>query len=170
MENFFYKISPMLERFVPNIIFAVAILIVGGMIARIIANLVAKSIVKAKSNQTLASFVRNLVYFALMAFVLIAALNKLGIQTASFIAVLGAASLAIGLALQGSLSNFASGVMLIIFHPFKVGDLVETVGAQGTVEEIQIFNTVLVTQDKKKVIIPNSKVTGDKIIVFPKQY
>jgi small conductance mechanosensitive channel len=170
MENFFYKISPVLERFVPNIIFAVAILIVGGMIAKIIASLVAKSILKTKSNQTLASFVRNLVYFALMAFVLIAALSKLGIQTASFIAVLGAASLAIGLALQGSLSNFASGVMLILFHPFKVGDLVETVGAQGTVEEIQIFNTVLMTQDKKKVIIPNSKVTGDKIIVFPKQY
>jgi len=98
-----------------------------------------------------------------MAFIIIAALGKLGIQTASFVAILGAAGLAIGFALQGSLSNFASGVLLTIFRPFKAGDYVEAGGSAGIIEEISIFNTILKTPDNRKVIIPNSKVTGDNI-------
>jgi small conductance mechanosensitive channel len=101
-----------------------------------------------------------------MVFVIIAAINTLGVQTTSFIAVIGAAGLAIGFALQGSLANFASGVMLIIFRPFKAGDFVEAGGTSGAVEAIHIFNTVLKTPDNKKVIIPNSKVTGDNIVNY----
>jgi small conductance mechanosensitive channel len=148
-----------------NFAAAIIILIIGRMVAGFIAKLIENALLKTKLDRTLASFTRHLGFYAMMTFVVIAALNKLGVETGSFIAVVGAASLAIGLALQGSLSNFASGVLLIIFHPFKVGDTVETAGAEGEVTEIHIFNTHLITKDNKKVIIPNSKITGDKIIV-----
>lgn len=105
-------------------------------------------------------------YIALLAFVILAALGQLGIQTTSFIAVIGAAGLAIGLALQGSLSNFAAGVLMIIFRPFKVGDLIEGAGVFGTVEEIHIFTTQLKTTDNKTVIIPNAKLTSDNIMNY----
>ena len=101
---------------------------------------------------------------ALLAFFIIAALGQLGIETASFVVVLGAAGLAVGLALQGSLSNFASGFLMIIFKPFKVDDYVEAAGVAGTVEEIQVFTTTLKTPDNKTVIIPNSNITGDNIV------
>jgi small conductance mechanosensitive channel len=166
MEETLLKIHTFTVQYGLNILAALLILIIGRMAASMVAKLVQNALQKTKLNQTLASFVRNLTYYALMAFVIIAALNKLGVETSSFIAVVGAASLAIGLALQGSLSNFASGVMLIIFHPFKVGDTVEAAGAQGTIEEIQIFNTVMLSPDKtKRIIVPNSKVTADKITV-----
>jgi small conductance mechanosensitive channel len=100
-------------------------------------------------------------------FVCIAALNKIGIETTSFVALIGAAGLAIGLALQGSLANFAAGVMLIFLQPFKIGDEVEAGGASGFVREIQIFSTIMETRDKKKVIVPNAKITSDKIVVLP---
>jgi small conductance mechanosensitive channel len=112
---------------------------------------------------TLIQFVINPTYIALLAFVIIAALNQLGIQTASFIAVLGAAGLAVGLAFQGSLSNFAAGVLMIIFKPFKVGDLIEGAGVTGVVEEIQIFTTQLQTPDNKTIIIPNSGLMSNNI-------
>jgi small conductance mechanosensitive channel len=112
----------------------------------------------------LVSFVSNLVYIGLLAFIVIAALGQLGIQTTSFIAVLGAAGLAIGLALQGSLSNFAAGFLLIIFRPFKVGDLIEGAGVLGVVEAIQIFTTQLKTADNKTVIVPNANLTADNIV------
>jgi small conductance mechanosensitive channel len=105
-----------------------------------------------------------LTYIALLAFFIIAALGQLGIQTASFIAVLGAAGLAIGLALQGSLANFASGFLMIVFKPFKVDDYVEVAGVGGTVEAVHIFTTTLKTPDNKTVIIPNSSVTSDNIV------
>ena len=103
---------------------------------------------------------------ALLAFIIIAALNKLGIQTASFIAVIGAAGLAIGLALQGSLSNFAAGILMIVFRPFKVGDYIEGAGVAGTVEAIQIFTTQLKTPDNKTIVIPNSKISSDNIVNY----
>jgi small conductance mechanosensitive channel len=121
---------------------------------------------RARLDPTLVSFVTNLSYIALLAFVVIAALNQLGIQTASFIAILGAAGLAVGLALQGSLSNFAAGVLMLIFRPFKVGDYIEGAGVAGTVEEIQIFTTQLKTPDNKTIIIPNAKMTGDNIVNY----
>ncbi|NNK02635.1 MAG: mechanosensitive ion channel, partial [Desulfatitalea sp.] len=115
-------------------------------------------------DQTVRRFIANFAYIGLLAFVVLAALSQLGIQTTSFIAVLGAAGLAVGLALQGSLSNFAAGFLMILFRPFSVGDYIEGGGVTGTVEEIQIFTTTLVTPDNKTVIIPNAKIMGDNII------
>ena len=124
---------------------------------------VKKMMAKGNVDETLISFVGNLTYIALLAFVIIAALNQLGIQTTSFIAVIGAAGLAIGLALQGSLANFAAGVLMIIFRPFKAGDYIEGAGVAGTVEQVQIFATQLKTPDNKTIIVPNAKMMGDNI-------
>jgi small conductance mechanosensitive channel len=110
-----------------------------------------------------------MIYAALLAFVIIAALGQLGIQTTSFIAILGAAGLAIGLALQGSLSNFSAGVLMIIFRPFKQGDFIEGAGVAGIVEEVHIFNTVLRTGDNKTIIIPNDALMGGNIINYSTQ-
>ncbi|KJJ83512.1 mechanosensitive ion channel protein [Candidatus Omnitrophus magneticus] len=151
-----------------NIISAVLIFIIGKWVARIASNLFEKAMETSKVEKTLTSFAKNMIYYSILIFVIIAALGKLGIQTNSFIAMIGAAGLAVGLALQGSLANFAAGVMIILFEPFKTGDTIETSGATGKVEEIQIFSTIMTSTDNKKIIIPNAKITGDKIIVFKK--
>jgi len=143
---------------------AVLIFIIGKWVAQIVANLIERAMEKSKVETTLASFAKNIVYYAIVIFVIIAALGKLGIQTSSFVALIGAAGLAVGLALQGSLANFAAGVMIILFEPFKVGDTVDAGGASGKVKEIQIFSTVMIA-DNNKIIIPNSKITSDKIVV-----
>ena len=148
-----------------NVAAAIVILIVGKMIASFAAEFTEKTMGRAGVEKTLISFGKHLVFYGIMTFVAIAALNKLGVETSSFIAVVGAASLAVGLALQGSLANFASGVLIVIFQLFKVGDTIDAGGAQGTVHEIQIFNTVLLSKDNKRIIVPNSKITGDKIII-----
>lgn len=147
-----------------NVLAALAIFIVGKWGARFLRHWSEKLMTKSKVDPTLVKFVGNLVFVALFAFVIIAALSQLGIQTTSFIAVLGAAGLAVGLALQGSLSNFAAGVLLILFHPFKKGDYIESAGTAGTVEEIQIFTTMLVTPDNKMIVVPNSKIISDNIV------
>jgi small conductance mechanosensitive channel len=152
-----------------NVLAAVLIIIIGKWCARMLAQLLENMMLKSKVNPTLASFTKNIAYFGLLIFVIVAALEKLGIQTTSFVAIIASAGLAVGLALQGSLANFAAGVMMIIFEPFAVGDVVEAGGAAGTVKEIQIFNTIITTADNKKVIVPNAKVTGDKITVYPGQ-
>ena len=127
MENLIQKIWELLTIYGLRIIAAAAILILGRWVALGVSRIINRIMIKSKVDDTLVSFVRNLSYIALLAFVVIAALNQLGIQTASFIAVLGAAGLAVGLALQGSLGNFAAGVLMIIFKPFKVGDYIEAV-------------------------------------------
>lgn len=160
------KIYELLTVYGIKVIAAVAIFIIGRLVAKLMRKFIRKMMTRSKVDPTLISFVVNLIYVALLAFVVIAALNQLGIQTASFIAILGAAGLAVGLALQGSLSNFAAGVLMIIFRPFKVGDFIEGAGVAGTVEEIQIFTTQLKTPDNKTIIIPNSKMTNDNIINF----
>jgi len=149
-----------------RVIAAIVIFIVGRWVALGVAKLIKRILLKSKVDETLVSFVRHLSYVALLAFVVIAALNQLGIQTASFIAVLGAAGLAVGLALQGSLGNFAAGVLMIIFKPFKVGDFIDGGGVAGTVEKIEIFTTQLKTPDNKTIIMPNAKLTGDNITNF----
>jgi len=149
-----------------NIIGAVAILVLGRWAAKIVQKIIKRLMVRGKVDETLIGFVSSLTYITLLAFVVVAALGKLGIQTTSFIALLGAAGLAIGLALQGSLSNFAAGVLMIIFRPFKVGDLIETAGCLGIVESIQIFTTVIQTLDNKLIVIPNAKITSDNIINY----
>lgn len=144
---------------------AIVIFIIGRLVAKFVTNFIEASMLKAGVDKTIGSFVRHLTFYGVMTFVFIAALNKLGVETSSFIAVIGAASLAVGLALQGSLANFASGFMIILFQPFKVGDTIDAGGAQGKVEEIQIFNTIIISNDKKRVIVPNSKITSDKITI-----
>lgn len=160
------KIYELLTVYGIKVIAALAIFIVGRWVAKGIRRFIRKMMTHSKVDPTLISFVANLAYVALLAFIVIAALNQLGIQTASFIAILGAAGLAVGLALQGSLSNFAAGVLMIVFRPFKVGDFIEGAGVAGTVEEIQIFTTLLITPDNKTIIVPNSKITGDNIINY----
>jgi small conductance mechanosensitive channel len=157
------KSQAIVAEFGLSILAAIAIFFVGKVVAGVLRNLLVKLMKKSKVDETLVTFTSNLAYFAMMTFVVIAVLSKLGIQTTSFIAVLGAAGLAIGLALQGSLSNFASGVLLILFRPFKVGDLIEAGGTFGVVQELQIFTTHILTPDNKLVIVPNSKVGGDNI-------
>ena len=146
---------------------AIVILIVGRLLGKFLANVTHTSLLRTGMDRTLASFGRHLAFYGIMTFACISALNKLGVETSSFIAVIGAASLAVGLALQGSLSNFASGVLIVVFQTFKVGDTIDAGGAQGVVEEIQIFNTIIISSEKKRVIVPNSKITGDKITIDP---
>lgn len=146
-----------------RILGALILFFVGRWIAQLIRKLVDAQMTKRKMDETIIRFLCSLIYIGLMTFIFIAILSILGIQTASFIAVIGAAGLAIGFALQGSLSNFAAGFMLILFRPFKKGDFIEAGGTAGIVEEIQIFTTILKTPDNKIIIIPNGKIMGDNI-------
>jgi small conductance mechanosensitive channel len=145
---------------------AIIIFIVGKWIARKITNLVKKGMAKANMDETLISFLGNGVYMVLMVCVVLAALDYLGVKTTGFIAILGAAGLAVGLALQGSLANFASGVLIIMFRPFKKGDAVDGGGVFGIVEEITILTTVMRTPDNKVIIIPNAQIMGGAITNF----
>lgn len=142
---------------------AVLTLLVGLWIARLIVRAVRSMLIRGKVDATLSQFLANLAYYALATLVVIAALGKLGVQTNSFVAIIGAAGLAIGLALQGSLGNLAAGVMIMLFRPFRVGDLITAGGQEGVVEEIQVFATVLKSGDNKRVILPNSAVMGGSI-------
>ena len=150
----------------PDAIYAIVIVVVGRMVAKALRNLLARAMQKSKVDETLISFTVNLLYVGMLAFVIIAALGKLGIPTASFVAILGAAGLAVGLALQGSLANFASGVLMIIFKPFKVGDMIEAGGTSGIVEEISIFTTNMRTPDNKQIIVPNGQIMGGTIVNY----
>ena len=154
---------PILTQWGLKIVGAVVVLIIGRMVAGIIRSSVRKAMIKAEVDATLIPFVASLVYYAVLAVVIIAVLSLFGIQTTSLIAVLGAAGLAIGLALQGTLSNFAAGVMLLIFRPFKVGDLVEVGGITGKVVAVRIFSTVLKTGDNVMITVPNSQTWGGTI-------
>jgi small conductance mechanosensitive channel len=146
-----------------KIVGAVIIFLVGRWIARLLSNLAGKALIRAKMDETLVRFIKDLSYVGMLVFVILAALAKIGIQTASFIAVLGAAGLAIGLALQGSLANFAAGVLMLIFKPMRVGDFVEAGGAKGSVKEVGIFTTILNSPDNVRIIVPNAQVMGGNI-------
>jgi len=146
-----------------KVLAAILILIVGRWLARKIAGLLAKVLKKNGIDVTLTGFLQNITYYALLVLVLIAAAGQLGINTTSFLTIVGAAGLAVGLALKDSLSNFASGVMLVLFRPFKVGDVVEAGGVKGKVVTINIFNTVLNTPDNQRIIVPNSGITSSVI-------
>ncbi len=163
MEQYWLKLSDWAVLYGTKIIAAIAIIIIGRIVVGILGNLLKRVLARAGTEPTLSKFLVTLTKAALMTFVIISAIGALGVETASFIAVIGAAGLAVGFALQGSLANFASGVMLIIFRPFTAGNYVEAAGTAGTVEEVHIFNTILKTPDNRKVIIPNSKITGDTI-------
>lgn len=146
-----------------NVIAALVILIIGRWIAKIIYGLIIRAMARAKIETTLSNFLSSIAYYALMAVVLITALGSLGVETTSITAILATAGLAVGLALKDSLASFASGVMLILFKPFKIGDYVEAGGISGSVEQIHIFHTKLRTPDNKEITVPNSMVAGDAI-------
>jgi small conductance mechanosensitive channel len=142
---------------------AILIFFVGKWIVSLITRGLLKAMQKGDIDTTLRRFIANLARMVLMLFVIIAAIHQLGVQTASLVALIGAAGLAVGLALQGSLSNFAAGVLIVMFRPYKVGDWIEGGGVSGSVEEVQILTTVLKTGDNKRVIIPNSQIMGSTI-------
>ncbi len=145
---------------------AVAVWIIGGWIAKRVANALNRQMERRRTDETLRPFLYSLILWSLKLMVGIAAITTLGVQATSFVAVLGAAGLAVGMALQGSLGNFAGGVLLMIFKPFKVGDLIEAQGFTGVVQELQIFATVLATPENKKVVIPNGPLAGGPMVNY----
>ncbi len=149
-----------------NAAVSLVILIVGWICARFFAKLLEKFLTKNKAEITIVHFISEIVKYALIAFVVVASLNNLGIQTTSFVAIIGAAGLAIGLALQGSLSNFAAGFLLIAFRPIKKGEYINAAGVEGNVSEISIFTTTLLTNDNKVIIVPNSSILNGNITNF----
>jgi small conductance mechanosensitive channel len=167
MQEWWDKASVYIIQYGISFVTAILIFVIGKWVAKIISVVAEKAMEKAKLHKNLASFSKNIVYFGLLIFVSFVALNKLGVETNSFVAIIGAAGLAVGLALQGSLANFAAGVMIILLQPFEVGDTIEAGGAAGTVNEIQIFSTVILSENKR-IIVPNAKITADKITVFQK--
>jgi small conductance mechanosensitive channel len=146
-----------------KIIMALAIFVIGKWIARYIVKIVKKLMTKARLDDVLVKFLGSILYTLLLVAVIIAAVDQLGVNTTSLLAIFGAAGLAVGLALQGSLSNFAAGVMLILFRPFKTGDFIEAAGIAGVVEQITVFTTNMRTGDNRSIIVPNSKIFGDTI-------
>lgn len=162
-DQFLLMVQTTGVEFVKNLAGALIIFYVGRWVAGMVVRGIATVMQKSNMDKTLETFICNLVRMTLILFVVIAAVNQLGIQTTSLIAVLGAAGLAVGLALQGSLSNFASGVLIILFRPYKVGDYIEGAGVAGSVEDMQILTTVLTTSDNKRVIVPNSQIMGSII-------
>ncbi len=149
-----------------NIAAALLTLLIGIFAARIVSKALSTLMLSRKVDGIVVSFTANMIKYLILAFVVIAALGRIGIQTASFVAVIGAAGLAIGLALQGALSNFAAGVLLIIFRPLKTGEYVEIAGTAGTVESVQIFTTVLLSPDNKMIVVPNNNVLSNNIVNF----
>ena len=158
------NIIEILSGYAFSLIMALLIFIIGKWAVNKIVSIFGKVLRKVKGmDETLIKFLENIVYYALMIVVLLTALGKLGVETTSFLAILGAAGLAIGLALKDSLGNFASGVMIIMFKPFKVGDVVTAAGVTGSVSEVGIFNSVFTTPDNQKIIIPNGAITSGSI-------
>lgn len=159
----------LLLSYAVNIVAAIAIIIVGMIVARVISNALNRVMRARHIDATVADFLSALVRYGIIAFTLIAALGRVGVQTASVIAVLGAAGLAIGLALQGSLSNLAAGVLLVTFRPFRSGEYVDLGGVAGTVLQVQIFSTTLRTPDGRIIVIPNGKIIAGNIINFSRE-
>ncbi|MHC4191612.1 MAG: mechanosensitive ion channel family protein [Planctomycetota bacterium] len=156
MQAILQKVYEYLAEYGLKIIAALIIFLIGRWLAKFISRLIEKALIRSHVDKTLAKFTRNLCHIGLLIFVVIAAVASL----------VGAAGLAIGLALQGSLANFASGFLMIIFRPFKVGDFIEAAGVKGTVDEIQIFNTIINTPDNVRAIIPNAQITGSNVLNY----
>ena len=149
-----------------NLIMALLIFVLGRWVAQAVSRVAKRVMGKAGVEEILISFIGNMLYFALLVVVVIAALDRLGVNTSSVLAIFAAAGLAIGLALKDSLSNFSAGVMLVLFKPFKAGDFIEAAGIAGVVEKLRIFNTVMRTGDNREITIPNSQIYGGTIVNF----
>lgn len=165
-------IDNMLNRLIDNganIIFGVIIFLIGLFAARVIKNIVSKLLVKYNMNKGVSNFISYAVYAVILTFVTLVALNMFGIKTTSFVAVLGAAGFSIGLAFKEILSNLGSGMIILFFKPFQIGDYIQASGEEGTVMDIQIFSTVLKTPDNKTIIIPNLQLTSNNIVNYTDQ-
>ena len=149
-----------------NLLFAIIILIVGAWVSKMVKKTVSSVLGRKNLDPIVVGFVANLAYIVVMVAVVLAALDRVNVKTTSLVAIIGAAGLAIGLALQGALANFAAGFLMVIFRPFKKGDYIEAGGTAGIVDEIQVFTSVLNTPDNRRVIVPNSKIMGDNIINY----
>lgn len=160
------EMPAMLANFGIKLLIALIIYIVGNWIAKAIAKGVRGLMIKRKADQTIASFISNIMYAVMLLIVVLAALSQLGVNTSSFMVIVGAAVLAVGMALQGTLGQFASGVMLIGLRPFKIGDSVIAGGQAGTVADIGILSTTILTSDNKKIIVPNSAITAGAVTNF----
>ncbi|MFZ7110581.1 MAG: mechanosensitive ion channel family protein [Desulfatiglandales bacterium] len=163
MSTTMEQVNIFLATYGLKIIGAIIILILGRIASGLGRNAVKKLLQKSKTDEAVISFAGNLTYILILTFAVLAALAKFGIQTASFVAILGAAGFAIGFALQGSLANFAAGVLILVLRPFRTGDYIEGAGVAGTVKEIELFTTVLATPDNIKIMVPNGKLFGDII-------
>jgi small conductance mechanosensitive channel len=163
MDEVLKAIYEYLSKYGLKVLGALVILLAGRWLASLVSRMFERVLIRAKVEETIARFIKHLTHIAVLVFVVIAALAAAGVETTHFAVVIGGAALAIGLALQGSLANFASGFLMIIFRPFKVGDFIEAAGTKGFVKEIGIFNTFINTPDNIRVIIPNAKLTADII-------
>ncbi len=152
--------------YTPKLLLAIIVLLIGLWLIKIVVKALKKLMENAGTDISLQKFLSSLVNILLKALLLISVASMIGIATTSFVAILGAAGLAIGLALQGSLANFAGGALILLFKPFKVGDFINAQGHAGTVDEIQVFNTILKTPDNKTIIIPNGPLSNGSIINF----
>jgi len=161
--------SDILSHYLIQGVIALVIFFIGIRVAKLTASLTEKAISKRKVDKAVGTFVSNIVYSIVFVATLLMALSQVGVETTSFIAILGAAGLAVGLALQGSLSNFASGVLIIILRPFKSGDYIDAAGQSGSVQRIEIFSTELLTPDNKVVIIPNSSIMSGAIVNYSRE-
>jgi small conductance mechanosensitive channel len=164
LEATLVALKERIVEFVPSLLAAIAILVLGWICARVLTGFLRRALGKSRIDPTLSNFLASCAQMGLMAFVVVSAITQLGVNTASFIAVLGAAGFAVGFAMQGSLSNFAAGVMLMIFRPLRAGDMVEAGGITGVVEEVGVFNTVMTTGQNHRAIVANSSITGGNII------
>ncbi len=166
MENYMEKGGELLSLYGPKVLMALITLIIGWWIIKWLSRVFVRVMDKREIDPGLKSFLKSMVSILLKIMLIISVAGMVGIETTSFIAVLGAAGLAVGMALSGTLQNFAGGVMILLFKPFKVGDFIEAQGHMGTVNQIQIFNTILKTPDNKTIIIPNAKISNDSLINF----
>jgi small conductance mechanosensitive channel len=166
MDDVLTTIYSYLATYGLKILAAIIIFIIGRWVAKLISKLIHRALIKSKFDETLAHFVTDFSYFTMLIIVGLTALSIAGVPITSFAVIIGAAGLAIGFAWQGSLANFAAGIMLIIFKPFKVGDFIEAAGQKGTVKQVLIFNTIINSPDNVKIIIPNSQVTGGNIMNY----
>lgn len=168
-ESIMDKAPELIVFYGTKIILALVIFFIGKWLAKLLTNLLEKGMRARSVDVTVTVFVRNISYYILLVVVIIATLGQLSVPTASFVAVIGAAGLAVGLALQGSLSNFAAGVMLFLFRPIRVGDYVEAGGAAGIVHDISIFATTLLSTDNKTIVVANASITGNNIVNYSSQ-
>jgi len=163
MNEYTQALHHWLTSYVPRIIAAILIFAIGRWFANRLTNLVVILMERNRVEPTLVNFLKHIIFYGLIIAVIIASLNQIGVDTTSFLTVIGAAGLAIGLALKDSLSNFSAGTMLVLFRPFKIGDLITAAGVTGIVKEISIFNTEIASLDNQKIIVPNSSIMGGVI-------